>query len=124
MVRRIVSIFILAFMLVGCGNEVSRGMSTDPNEFPEDLQVLEIDATPTPTIVAEDEAGISMSSNVTEDSQDDEITLILNTARMKVHKPDCSSVKDIKPENIKEYTGAVEDIVNEGYQACKKCHPF
>lgn len=124
MVRRIIGILIVSFMLVGCGNEVSRGMSTNPDEFPEDLQVLEIDATPTPTIVPETETNVSVSSNETVEQQDDEITLILNTGTMKAHKPDCSSVKDIKPENSKEYIGTVDEVVKEGYQACKKCHPF
>ena len=121
--KALVSILVL-LMLFGYGNEVSRGMSTDPDEFPDDLQVLEIDGElPTPTIASMEDTEMGVSENNIE-IKDDEITLILNTGTMKAHAPDCNSVKDIKPENRKEYTGSIHGIIEEGYQACKRCHPF
>ena len=50
-------------------------------------------------------------------------TYILNTKTMKFHRTDCDSVKNIKSENRKEYTGEREKLINEGYEACKSCKP-
>ena len=50
-------------------------------------------------------------------------TYILNTKTMKFHRPDCDSVKNIKSENRKEYTGEREKLIDEGYEACKSCKP-
>ena len=123
--KLILCCLIMGVMLfTGCGNDVTRGISTDPDEFPDDLQVLEIDGElPTPTIATmqNTEAEVSENNIVI---QDEEITLILNTVTMKAHKPDCSSVKDIKSENIRNYTGTIEEVIREGYQACKRCQPY
>lgn len=48
-------------------------------------------------------------------------TYILNTSSRKYHLPSCSSVKDIKPSNYKEFTGTTEELEEMGYQACKRC---
>ena len=50
-------------------------------------------------------------------------TYILNTKTMKFHRTDCDSVKNIKSENRKEYTGERGKLINEGYEACKSCKP-
>ena len=50
-------------------------------------------------------------------------TYILNTKTMKFHRPDCDSVKNIKSDNRKEYTGKREKLIEEGYEACKSCKP-
>lgn len=50
-------------------------------------------------------------------------TYVLNTATMKFHEPDCSSVKSIKAENYQEYEGSAEEIEEAGYVGCKKCNP-
>ena len=50
-------------------------------------------------------------------------TYILNTKTMKFHRTDCDSVKNIKSENRKKYTGEREKLIDEGYEACKSCKP-
>ena len=50
-------------------------------------------------------------------------TYILNTKTMKFHRTDCNSVKNIKSENRKKYTGEREKLIDEGYEACKSCKP-
>lgn len=50
-------------------------------------------------------------------------TYIINKNTHKFHKPDCSSVSDIKPQNRKEYTGNREDLMNQGYDPCSRCNP-
>lgn len=50
-----------------------------------------------------------------------QFTYILNTSSHKYHRPGCSSVKDIKPSNYKEFIGTTEELEEMGYQACKRC---
>lgn len=52
-----------------------------------------------------------------------ESVYILNTNTKKIHLPTCSSVKKIKEENKEEYTGNINDLLSNGYSACKKCNP-
>lgn len=48
---------------------------------------------------------------------------ILNTNTKKFHYPSCSSVKQMKASNKKEYTGSRDDLIVQGYNPCKKCNP-
>ena len=50
-------------------------------------------------------------------------TYVLNKNTKKFHRPDCSSVKDMKEKN-KEYSNEIRDeIIAKGYSPCKKCNP-
>jgi DNA-entry nuclease len=51
------------------------------------------------------------------------ITYILNTNSMKFHTEDCQYAKDIKAKNKKTSTSTRDEIINEGYSACKSCNP-
>ena len=48
---------------------------------------------------------------------------ILNTNTKKFHYPSCSSVKQMKASNKKEYTGSRDDLIAQGNDPCKKCNP-
>ena len=48
---------------------------------------------------------------------------VLNTGTKKIHRPTCSSVKDIKPEKKQEVTANREDLIAQGYSPCKSCNP-
>ncbi len=61
-------------------------------------------------------------SQVTEHPQDK--TYILNTNTKKFHYPSCSSVRQMKESNKREYSGNMDDVISLGYSPCKKCHPF
>lgn len=50
-------------------------------------------------------------------------TYILNTNTKKFHRPGCSSAKQIKDSNRQEYTGTREEVINKGYDPCKRCNP-
>ena len=56
-------------------------------------------------------------------SQETEKTYVLNTNTMKYHTPDCSSVTDIKENNLKEFTGNAAELQQQGYEPCGRCHP-
>lgn len=48
---------------------------------------------------------------------------IVNISTKKFHKEDCPSVKKIKSENKKAYTGYKENLVKNGYSPCSQCNP-
>ena len=49
-------------------------------------------------------------------------TYIINTNTKKIHKKDCSSVKDINPKYYKEYNGNINKLLKRGYTFCKRCN--
>lgn len=51
----------------------------------------------------------------------DGYTIVVNTNTKKYHKPGCSSVKDIKADNL-GYSSDAAYLEAQGYAACKKCH--
>lgn len=76
--------------------------------------------TVTPTSTTERENHFTDYNNP---EQQNTTEYVLNTNTLKVHKPSCNSVKDIKPENYST-TNDLQAALNSGYTACGKCHPF
>ncbi|MBO4418565.1 MAG: hypothetical protein J5789_01885 [Oscillospiraceae bacterium] len=54
---------------------------------------------------------------------DAEITYIANLNSKKFHRPDCSSVADMKESNKLYFTGTRDELIEQGYQPCKRCDP-
>lgn len=48
---------------------------------------------------------------------------VLNTNTRKFHYPNCDSADRIKPKNRKEYNGTREEVIEMGYEPCKRCNP-
>ena len=48
---------------------------------------------------------------------------ILNTNTMKFHRPSCSSVNQMSDSNKWVYDGTREEVLNMGYDPCKRCNP-
>lgn len=70
------------------------------------------------------ESHASEDSNIQETSQSTgEQTYIVNENTKKFHLPSCSSVKDMNSGNKREFTGGRQELLDEGYSACKTCHP-
>lgn len=61
------------------------------------------------------------SSTLPENTE--KVTYVLNKNTHKFHVPSCPSAADIKPKNRKEFTGTREDVIEQGYDPCKRCHP-
>lgn len=59
----------------------------------------------------------------TKESTLGETTYILNKNNQKFHKPECSSVKEMKAKNKKRYTGKRSDLLKQGYEPCGRCKP-
>lgn len=70
------------------------------------------------------ESHASEDTNIQEPSQSTgEQTYIVNENTKKFHLPSCSSVKDMNSGNKREFTGDRQELLDEGYSACKTCHP-
>ena len=70
------------------------------------------------------ESYASEDTNIQETSQSTgEQTYIVNENTKKFHLPSCSSVKDMNSGNKREFTGGRQELLDEGYSACKTCHP-
>lgn len=50
-------------------------------------------------------------------------TYLLNTNTKKIHKPGCSSAKSMNEANKQEYSGSIQDLLDQGYSKCKVCNP-
>lgn len=70
------------------------------------------------------ESHASEDTNIQETSQSTgEQTYIVNENTKKFHLPSCSSVKNMNSGNKREFTGDRQELLDEGYSACKTCHP-
>lgn len=47
--------------------------------------------------------------------------LNINPSSKKIHYPTCSSVKQMKESNKKEYSGDIDALFSQGYTTCKRC---
>lgn len=59
----------------------------------------------------------------TEENTEAEDGYVLNTNTHKFHKENCESVRDIAGSNKEVYAGNREDLINMGYEPCKRCKP-
>ena len=50
-------------------------------------------------------------------------TYVLNTNTKKFHLSDCASVSRMSEKNKLIYEGNRQDVINQGYDPCKKCNP-
>ena len=56
-------------------------------------------------------------------AQSNAITYVLNTNTHKFHRPDCSSVRQIRSWNRADSTLSRAEIISQGYDPCKNCNP-
>lgn len=76
-----------------------------------------------PGIEIDYHTGDSKSSETEQPSKTSENLYVLNKNTKKFHRPDCSSVQDIKPKNKQEFSGNTESLIQQGYSPCKNCNP-
>lgn len=104
----------------------------DPNlqtPIPEQTAVPTLEPTPAPTIAPTLEPTLQPTKTPTEETEEPQeirtqgTDYILNTNTKKFHYPSCSSVKQMKDKNKKEYNGSRDDVISMGYDPCKKCNP-
>ena len=61
--------------------------------------------------------------SVQDNPQNEEAAYILNTNTRKFHLLDCESLDAMKESNKSEFTGSRKDLIRQGYDPCKQCHP-
>lgn len=76
-----------------------------------------------PGIEIDYHTGDSKSSETEQPSNTSEDLYVLNRNTKKFHRPNCSSVQDIKPKNKQEFSGNTEALIQQGYSPCKNCNP-
>ena len=59
----------------------------------------------------------------TEENTEAEDGYVLNTNTHKFHTENCESVRDIAGSNKEVYNWNREDLINMGYEPCKRCKP-
>lgn len=62
------------------------------------------------------------SSGDTSTTEQEE-SYVLNTNSQKFHRPDCSGVASMSPENRQDYTGTRQSLIDQGYAPCGTCKP-
>lgn len=63
-----------------------------------------------------------LAGESTEEPNEEKVTTyIINKNSKKFHKPNCSSVSDMKPQNKKESTKTAKELEDDGYSPCKSC---
>lgn len=55
--------------------------------------------------------------------QQDSHDYVANKNTKKFHKPDCSSVGEMKETNKWYYAGNRQELIDMGYKPCKRCNP-
>ena len=57
----------------------------------------------------------------TTESTEPKITFVINTSTGKFHKPGCSSVDEILPENRLDSTKTYDELIEDEWEPCQKC---
>ena len=80
-------------------------------------------ATEAPTDPPEESATEPEEKLTDSPKESDGCDYVLNTNTEKFHYPSCSSVEDIKPSNRQDYCGTREEVIEMGFDPCKRCNP-
>lgn len=59
-----------------------------------------------------------MDNSITEGT-----SYVVNKNSKKFHNPSCDSVKDMKEKNKMYYEGTRDELIQQGYDPCKRCNP-
>lgn len=99
---------------------VTEEPATEPTLPPETVSVSEPEKTE-----ALNRGVPNSSAGETEAAEETEPTVnyIANTNTKKFHYPSCSSVSDMKEENMWYFTGTRDELIEQGYVPCKRCKP-
>lgn len=70
-----------------------------------------------------DETASEAESGQAKAAAEAEDTYVVNSNTKVFHRPDCSSVGKMKPENRETVTSGREDLIGQGYSPCGSCKP-
>jgi len=73
---------------------------------------------------SDDELGASPDIGENPDTgMGEEQVYVLNISSKKIHKEGCRYETSMNEANRREYTGSIEDLLDQGYTVCKTCNP-
>ncbi len=77
------------------------------------------------TIAAEttSEETSTATEETSESAESPACNYVANKNTKKFHYPSCSSVSDMKESNKLYYDGTRDELINQGYEPCKRCNP-
>lgn len=124
----IAALLLLSLALCGCGrSEVTTVvLTTAPEETVTTAPKETILTEPAETEAVPTAEPTSPPTEATEEPFTEPgkaVDYVLNINSMKFHEPTCSSVKQIKDTNRKDYTGTREEVIRQGYSPCGRCKP-
>lgn len=64
-----------------------------------------------------------VNQSIKNTAQSSNDSYILNVNSKKFHKPSCRTVKQMSKANQKQYQGNRDELIKQGYDACKICNP-
>ena len=68
-------------------------------------------------------AGSTEGNKEAQNEQKTESSYVLNTNTKKFHLPSCSSLNQMNESNKGEFMGTRDELIQQGYEPCKRCHP-
>lgn len=109
-------------------HEATRNKPLEPSSTPSTMSQPTTEPQPptdtTPTAQPSESAGSGKNNfDKYDDSeqQQTEDTYVLNTSTMKIHRPSCSSVPKIAPQNCSTSSESITDLKAQGYSTCGIC---
>lgn len=63
------------------------------------------------------------SEDAEQNAENQEEMYILNQNSKKFHLPSCKSAEDIHAENRAEFAGSRQELIDAGYEPCRRCSP-
>ncbi len=105
------------------GDPALQTPTPEPTLTPTPVPMPEPTIAPIPEPTLEPTEAPTEEPEIYEEVEPEGTDYILNTNTKKFHYPGCSSVKQIKDKNKREYNGSRDDVISMGYDPCKKCNP-
>lgn len=65
----------------------------------------------------------TVTEEISESAESPACNYVANKNTKKFHYPSCSSVSDMKESNKLYYEGTRDELINQGYEPCKRCNP-
>lgn len=130
---------IIAVIIIGIGGAITQknGESPDENAYvqtmetpipsptvapsPEPTETPAPEPTEAPSPELTEAPATESSDEISVSAETDDFTYVLNTGTHKIHRPNCSSVPKIKPENYATTDKSLDELLDEGYTKCGNC---
>lgn len=112
-----------AIAMVTVTATISPEPTVSPTTEPTSTPTVKPTATPTAKPTTKPTAKPTTKPTATPTTKTVTYTYVYNKNTKKFHYSWCSSADDIKEKNRGTYTGTRNEMINKGYDPCKRCNP-